>query len=187
VILSTSTHSQFNKSESRASHIRSGVSHNIRVVPGFISLPVQCGRYMVETWQVIIAASGILVTVLSVYGALIRRNYDTVSLLNQRLLGTEGDNTDKGFLRETSDKLDRLSTKMDDHHTTFKDNIQEYRRQVHQLDQKVTRVEYKVNAVAEAVEDEHDIHLDDISTSPDGGQPRENTRIVYSDRVDQDD
>ncbi|AGC34508.1 hypothetical protein HVTV-2_gp140 [Haloarcula virus HVTV-2] len=35
---------------------------------------------MVETWQVVVLASGILVTVLSLYGAIIKVVYDAVGM-----------------------------------------------------------------------------------------------------------
>jgi len=87
---------------------------DIMSLAGTMMGALQSGQYMVETWQVVVLAAGILVTVLTLYGTLIRRNYDIVSTLNQRLLGADGDGTDEGFLRETSDKLDNLGEKMDD-------------------------------------------------------------------------
>lgn len=134
---------------------------------------------MVETWQVVVLASGLLVTVLTLYGALIRRNYDNVSTIKQRLLGADGDDTDDGFLVQTMDKLDGLGEKMDDHHSTVQSGIKENRRHLDQLDRNVKRVEYKVDAVAQVVEDEHDVLFRGGDTETDGGHPgpRENSRL----------
>lgn len=132
---------------------------------------------MVETWQVVVAASGLLVTVLTVYGALIRRNYDSVSTIKQRLLGAEDDDTDDGFLEQTLTKLDQLGEKMDRHSREVTEGLQENRQRVTDIERTVERVEYKVDAVAQVVEDEHDV-LFRGGTETDGGRPRsrENTR-----------
>lgn len=147
---------------------------------GFIPLPLQSGQYMVETWQVVALAAGILVTVLTVYGALIKTNYDGITLLKQRLLGTDEDESDDGFLVQTSHKLDCLSDKMDSHHEDVQNGLMENRRRVEMMENRVERVEYKIDAVQEVVSDEHDILFRGGSDTrqADGGQARENTRVA---------
>jgi hypothetical protein len=142
---------------------------------------------MVETWQVVSAAATLLVTVFTVYGGLIKRNYDTVTLLKQRLLGTEGDETDDGHLKETHRKLDCISKKMDDHHEGVQTDLMENQRHVNQLDRKVSRVEYKVDAVAEVVEDEYDVFFRGGDNVPDGGIPAENTPVQRPEGPQRDD
>lgn len=110
---------------------------------------------MVPTWQVGVAVSGILVTVLTVYGTLIRRNYDIGSLLRQRLLGTEADETDAGFLVETDENLTSIVETMEDHDKAMRNKISANQEQINQLDSNLTRVEYKLDAVAEVVEEHH--------------------------------
>lgn len=131
-------------------------------------------------WEVIGAGITILVVVLSLYGALIKRNYDHVTTLKQRLLGFEGDDTDVGFLQRTTDKLDSIGDKMDDHNRTIRKGLEENRRRVDDVERTLERVEYKVDAVSQVVEDEHDVMFrgENNSHETDGGrhQPRENTR-----------
>lgn len=131
---------------------------------------------MVETWQVVMGASGLLVTVLTVYGTLIRRNYDDVSTLKQRLLGAESDETDDGFLVKTMTKLDELGEKMDTHNREVAQGLKENRKRVQDIERTVERVEYKVDAVAQVVESEHDVVFRG-GQETDGGLPRENTRM----------
>ena len=63
---------------------------------------------MVETWQIVIAAAGILVTVLTVYGGIIKVVYDSVGQMQTRFFGAEKDETDNGFVGETQERLDSL-------------------------------------------------------------------------------
>ncbi|AGM11230.1 hypothetical protein M197_gp65 [Haloarcula hispanica tailed virus 2] len=147
---------------------------------GFIIMASELSS-MVETWQVVAAASGVLVTVLTIYGGIIKRNYDTTSTIKQRLLGADGDDTDDGFLQQTIDKLDSLGSKMDSHHAEVEQGLRENRARVGSVERQVERVEYKVDAVAQVVEDEHDVLFRGGSDSPetDGGRPAgpENERL----------
>lgn len=63
---------------------------------------------MVETWQILVAGGGILVTVLSVYGGLIKVVYDAVKELRQRFFGADADGTDDGFVGDTKERLRHL-------------------------------------------------------------------------------
>jgi len=60
---------------------------------------------MVETWQVLTLAAGILVTVLSVYGGLIKVVYDAVGEMQQRFFGADNDETDAGFVGESKQRM----------------------------------------------------------------------------------
>jgi hypothetical protein len=63
---------------------------------------------MVETWQVLTLAAGILVTVLSVYGGLIKVVYDAVGEMQQRFFGADNDETDTGFVGESKQRMGDL-------------------------------------------------------------------------------
>lgn len=63
---------------------------------------------MVDTWQILVAGGGILVTVLSVYGGLIKVVYDAVRELRQRFFGADTDDTDDGFVGDTKERLTHL-------------------------------------------------------------------------------
>ena len=64
--------------------------------------------YMVETWQILTLAAGILVTVLSVYGGLIKVVYDAVGEMQQRFFGADNDETDAGFVGESKERMEDL-------------------------------------------------------------------------------
>lgn len=63
---------------------------------------------MVETWQIVVLAAGILVTVLSLYGAIIKVVYDSVGQMKTRFFGADADDTDEGFVGETQRRMDSL-------------------------------------------------------------------------------
>lgn len=63
---------------------------------------------MVETWQVLVLAAGILVTVLSLYGGLIKVVYDAVGEMQQRFFGADNDETDNGFVGESKERMEEL-------------------------------------------------------------------------------
>ena len=53
-------------------------------------------------------ASGILVTVLTLYGGIIKVVYDSVGTMQTRFFGAGADETDNGFVGETQDRLGDL-------------------------------------------------------------------------------
>lgn len=63
---------------------------------------------MVETWQIVVLAAGILVTVLTVYGGIIKIVYDSVTQMQTRFFGADKDGTDNGFVGETQERMTDL-------------------------------------------------------------------------------
>jgi hypothetical protein len=143
-----------------------------------IPLAFVLGSGMVQDWQIVAIAVTVLLAVLSFYGAVIKRNYDAVSTLKQRLLGTDGDDTDEGFIEETQRRFDEIEGKMDRH-------SRQTHRQLYAVDKKVNLL---VDAISESNVDGtlEKESLDDVpdpdgrdflrggssdSPSPDGGRP----------------
>jgi len=95
---------------------------------------------MVQDWQVLAVAVTVLIAVLTLYGTLIKRNYDITSLLKQRLLGADEDETDDGFIHETEQRFDQLEGKMERH-------SRQTHRQLYAVDRKVNIL---VSAIADS-------------------------------------
>ena len=113
-------------------------------------------------WEILALLVMLALAVLGVYGGLIKRNYDGVNRLKQRLFGSDDDDTEDGFLVETNDRIDSLEQSVQSH-------AEHTHRQLYALDQKVTLV---VDAVIEI----HDDDLDADEFFPD--QPSENVRLI---------
>lgn len=120
-----------------------------------------------EVWPVIALFITLLVAILSTFGGLILRNRGRSLKLEQRLLGTEGDETDSGFVRDTERRLTEMDQKQQEH-------AYQTHQQLYRLDQKMEEVIETVGRACEGV----DVRSEDVETVPPppehantGGQP----------------
>ena len=104
---------------------------------------------MVETWQILVASAGILVTVFAVYGALIRVVYDAVKELQQRFFGADNDETDPGFVGDTQERLHTIER--------TQDAIREENRQQSRL---MTSIAYGIEDLVQALNKTEDVDVD---------------------------
>ena len=121
--------------------------------------------FMVETWQVLTLAAGILVTVLSVYGGLIKVVYDAVGEMQQRFFGADNDETDEGFVGESKERMEDLER--------GQRGIREENRMQSRL---MTSIAYGLEDLVAALDgsDEVDVSLDHVRIRDDfyrGGGP----------------
>lgn len=110
---------------------------------------------MVSELEIVAIMATVLIAVLTVFGAFIKWNYDTSRTLQQRLMGTDGDDTSPGFVNETEARFDSLESQ-----------VQEHSRVTHE---QLYQVDRKINRLIEASDApiDHD-DMDDVS-DPDCG------------------
>lgn len=104
---------------------------------------------MVELWQVVVAGGGILVTVFGVYGALIKVVYDAVKELQQRFFGADTDETDPGFVGETTERLDHIEE--------CQQAVREENRQQNRL---MTSIAYGIEDLVDALDKNEEVEVD---------------------------
>lgn len=68
-----------------------------------------------QAFEIIGVAVVLLISVLAVYGALIRLNYDRVTKLYGRLFGNDDDETQAGFIQDSERRYGELEEKVENH------------------------------------------------------------------------
>ena len=114
---------------------------------------------VVELWQVLALLGSILLVVLGGFASLILSNRTRGQTLRQRLLGNADDETDAGFLVNTTEQLNQIEQKVDQHHETVESQLVENRQRVDKLETQANRIEFKVDRMAEVIQDQHDITI----------------------------
>jgi len=97
----------------------------------------------VESWQIVTLLGSIALVVLGAYGTLIIQNRNSTRSIRQRLFGAEGDETDDGFVQETTHRLDEMEDSQKQH-------AEQMHLQLYKLDRKMDVV---LDIVAEEHED----------------------------------
>lgn len=119
-----------------------------------------------ETWPIIATLASILLVVLGAYGTLLLSNRRKLTMIYQRLFGNSDDDTDTGFVSETTRRVEHLDKRFTEH--------------ADYTEQQMNRLDRKLNIVVTAVSKETDaLDPDEIYNAaepPDDSYPPENMR-----------
>jgi hypothetical protein len=123
-----------------------------------LAVLAETGAPVIEAWQVVALLGSIALVVLGAYGTLILQNRSRGKEVHQRLFGTEGDETDEGFVQETEERLDGLAEGQERH-------AKETHTQLYRLD-------VKMSEVLEVVSEEHeDVRVPRAEATEEEGVP----------------
>lgn len=113
---------------------------------------LQAQAASLQPWEIIGISAAVLTAILTVYGGLIKANYDRTHTLYDRLLGTAGDETHEGFIKETEERFNSLEEKVESH-------AEETHTQLYHVDR-------KLNLLLEESSDFDDVDYDPHRVPP---------------------